>query len=100
LNVWKVVGQIAAGFGVIFIVFAAFSAFITYEAISLQGGMLPPGYLQVNLLNAMLPYLLYAVLSFVVSGLIIRAIREPVMTEEAVPDEKVEQTELQTEETS
>ena len=81
----KVISRIASGFGVIFVIFAALSAFITYEAISIQSsGFIPSDYLQVNILNAMLPYLLYAVLSFVVAGVTSRAARESA-EEEAHP---------------
>jgi hypothetical protein len=70
---WRVIGQIAAGFGIIFIVFAALEAFVNYQAITIQQGFIPAGYLQVYVLNAMLPFLLFAVLSFVVAAVTMRS---------------------------
>ena len=77
MNSWKIVGQIASGFGIIFVVFAAFEAFVTYQAISYQYVSTPPaGFIQAYVLNAMLPFLLFAVLSFVVAAVTMRHIKD------------------------
>jgi hypothetical protein len=74
VNSWRIVGQIASGFGIVFILFAAFSAFINYQAITIQSGsFISASYLQVYILNAMLPFLLYAVLSFLIAVVTLHA---------------------------
>jgi uncharacterized membrane protein YesL len=76
MNHWKIVSQIASGFGIVFIVFAVFAAFINYEAITLQSSLVSASSLQIYILNAMLPFLLYSVLSFIVAGVTMRSSRE------------------------
>jgi hypothetical protein len=95
----RTIGRIAVGFGVVFIIFSAFSAFITYQAISLtQGYYISSGVLQVNILNAMLPYLLYAALSFIVAGFTLPYARKHT-TETPVtePEPEMQPTETQDE---
>ncbi len=76
MNSWKIVGNIATVFGIAFIVFAVFQAVITYEALSFQyPGTLPGGYLQISMLSSMVPMLLFAVLSFLVAGVTLRAFK-------------------------
>jgi hypothetical protein len=97
----KPIGRIAIGFGIVFIIFSAFSAFITYQALSLSqtSYYISSGVLQVNILNAMLPYLLYAALSFIVAGFTLpyarkHATETPPVTE---PDPEMQSTEPQEE---
>jgi large-conductance mechanosensitive channel len=91
---WRIVGKIASGFGIIFILFSIITAFVNYEAITLQSSFPPTGMLlQVYILNAMLPFLLFAVLSFIVAAVTLRITKDP---EEAPP--QPEQTEPQPEE--
>jgi uncharacterized membrane protein len=97
MNNWKIVGQIASGFGIIFIVFAVFAAFINFEINTYQyGSSAPAGFIQVSALASMLVFLLFAVLSFVVAGVIMRAAKEKV-DEEIEPTVPESQTENQTE---
>jgi len=85
---WKIIGQISSIFGIIFVVFAAFGAFLEYEALSYQyGSVAPVGFIQVNILFAMLPFLMLAVLSFVVAAVSRRFTKESV--------EKLEPTQTQ-----
>ena len=79
----RIVGQIAAIFGVVFIVFAVFAAIINYNGITAQYGGVSIAMLQYSLLAAMLPYLMYAALSFAVAGVIMRSTKEPVAPEQA-----------------
>jgi hypothetical protein len=94
---WKIVGQIASGFGIIFIVFAAFQAFVTYQLTSYQYVTTPPaGFIQAYILSAMLPFLLFAVLSFVVGAVTMRHGKS--MAENQAPSEA--QAEAQSTETA
>ncbi len=76
MNNWKVLSQIAFAFGIIFVVFAAVTAFIDFEAITLQGSLFSQSTMQIYILSAMLPFLLSAVLSFVVAGVTVRVAKE------------------------
>jgi hypothetical protein len=77
MNYWKIVRQIATAFGVAFIVFGALSAFVAYEQLDIQyGSTIPAGFVLVSVLGAMLPFMLYAVLSFVVAIFILRVAKE------------------------
>ena len=81
---WKIIGQIAAVFGIVFVVFAALAAFLQYETLSLQYGNIAfSGLIQVIILTAMLPFLMLAVLSFVVSALAKRGSVKMNIAEEA-----------------
>jgi large-conductance mechanosensitive channel len=74
MNYWKVVSRIATFFGVAFIVFATISGIIIYENLNIQyGSTISASLLWLNVFNAMLEYLLLAVLSFVVAFFISRA---------------------------
>lgn len=73
MNCWKVVSKIAASFGGAFVVFAAIAGIITYEQININyGSSIPVSILWLSVFNAMLQYLLFAVLSFVVAFFISR----------------------------
>ena len=89
---WKIIGQIAAVFGIVFVVFAAFAAFLEYEMWSYQyGNLAPSGFIQVTILTAMLPFLMLAVLSFVVSALTKRGfVKENIAEEAPAPQMEVE----------
>lgn len=78
MNNWKIVGQIATAFGIAFIVFAALAGFITYEQITIQyeSAAIPASLVQLSVLGAMLPFMLFAVLSLVVAGLSSRSAKE------------------------
>ena len=84
----RTIGQIASIFGIVFIVFAVFAAIVNYEGITAQyGNSISIQALQYTLLNAMLPYLLYAALSFTIAGVIMRSTKEPAAPEEIAPEE-------------
>ena len=85
----KSVGQIASIFGVIFVVFAAFAAIVNYIAAS-QQAYLSVGLLEYYLLNAMLPFLLLAALSFTVAAVLNRASRNSGAEESKPPEEPAE----------
>lgn len=78
MNNWKIVSQIASVFGIIFVVFAAFAAFLNYQAVTMQAGLIPEGYLQIYVLSEMLPYLLFAVLSFGVAAVTRHTVKEEI----------------------
>jgi hypothetical protein len=78
---WKIISNMATGFGIANIVFAVFSAFVTYSIANLQPGYYPSSFIQLSVLSSMLPYLLLAVLSFVVAGVSMRAAREKIAEE-------------------
>jgi hypothetical protein len=84
----KIIGKIATGFGIIFAVFAAFAALLEYETLFYQyGNTAPAGFIQVVILTAMLPFLMLAVLSFLVAAITRRA-----------PKESIEETSMESEE--
>jgi hypothetical protein len=98
MNNWRIVGQIASGFGIIFIVFAVFAAYINFNLIPYQyGSSAPAGFIQISVLASMLIFLLFAVLSFVVAGITMRATKEKVneemqpMKPEALPETQSEE---------
>ena len=77
MNYWKIVKKIATAFGVVFVVFGALSAFLTYEQLDMQyGSTAPASYILVASLIVVLPFMLYAALSFVVAGFSSRATKE------------------------
>jgi hypothetical protein len=96
MNNWKIVGTIATGFGVVAVVFAVFSAILTYDYMNLQAGYYSTTAIQLNVLSSMFQYLLLAALSFVTAGFSLRATREKQEKEEQPPEE---QTEVQPTET-
>jgi heme/copper-type cytochrome/quinol oxidase subunit 2 len=89
---WKIIGQIAAVFGIVFVVFAAFAAFLEYETLSLQYENIAfSSLVQVIILTTMLPFLMLAVLSFVVSALAKRGfVKENIAEEAPAPQMEVE----------
>jgi hypothetical protein len=91
MNNRKIVGKIAAAFGVAFVVFAALTAILNYLAISIQYGTdVPAGYVIVSILSNMLPFLLFAALSFIVALVISRAEKTPVKNEETLEEQATE----------
>jgi len=91
MNSWKIVGNIATAFGVAFAVFAALTGVLNYEAISIQYGTnVPAGYVTVSILLNMLPFLLFAVLSFTVALVTIRAEKALIKIEETNEEQATE----------
>jgi len=94
----RIVGQIASIFGVVFIIFAAIAAIVNFNGITAQYGGVSIQMLQYSLLAAMLPYLLYAALSFAVAGVIMRSTKEPVSSEQTpLAETKPNETPAETE---
>ena len=74
---WRIVGRIATAFGALCIIFAAVAAIINYQFNTyFYGKTAPWGFIVVNILQAMLPYLLVAALSFAAAGIALRVPRE------------------------
>ncbi len=93
MNYLKIVSRIAMAFGIAFVVFAALAAFVTYEQITIQyQSNIPASIVQLSVVNAMLPFALYAVLSFVVARFSSRATRENDKEESKVTVETEEQS--------
>jgi large-conductance mechanosensitive channel len=91
MNNQKIVGKIATAFGAAFAVFAALTAILNYEAISIQYGTgVPASYVIVGILSAMLPFMLFAALSFIVASVISRAEKAPVKIEETQEEQATE----------
>lgn len=76
MNNYKTVGQIATGSAIACFVFAALSAFITYQEITMQSSFIPASYIQLVVVSAMLPFLLLAVLSLITALVTLRAGKE------------------------
>lgn len=89
MNNCKIISQIASGFGIVFVAFAALSAFLNYQGIQIQADMqrsiVRADYLQVYILNSMLLFLLFAVLSFVVAAVTMRNARSEKEKQEMPP---------------
>ncbi len=86
---WKIVSKIAMFSGIIILVFSAIAAFTTYELIAIQykqyGTVAPMNVIEFNVLYAMLPYLLFAIIAFIISAVASRAIDESVQ-KQALPE--------------
>ena len=85
---WKILGNIATLFAIAFTVFAVFQAIITYEAYLIENQSrlvterFPSDYILVATLSSILWLLLFAVLSFLVAGVALRAVKETPKAEE------------------
>jgi hypothetical protein len=67
---WRLVGRVATAFGIISVIFAAVAAILNYQINTyIYGRLVPEGFIQVNVVNAMLPYLIIAVLSFAAAAI-------------------------------
>jgi TRAP-type C4-dicarboxylate transport system permease small subunit len=74
---WKIVSKIAMFSGIIILVFSAIAAFATYELILIQyPPNVPVSFIEVSILYAMLPYLLFAIIVFIISVVSSRAVEE------------------------
>jgi hypothetical protein len=92
MNNWKIVGKIATGFAIVFVVFAVFAAVITYNGMNLNPGYYPADAIQLAVLSSMLQYLLFAALSFVVAGFSMRAGKESTEVEKPLPEAQSTET--------
>jgi TRAP-type C4-dicarboxylate transport system permease small subunit len=74
---WKIVSKIAMFSAIIILVFSAIAAFATYELIVIQyPPNVPVSFIEVSVLYAMLPYLLFAIIAFIISVVSSRAVGE------------------------
>ena len=97
MNNWKIVSQIATGFGIVFVGFALVAAWTNYELFPFQyGSGAPDRFVQLNFLASMLVYLLFAALSFTVAWITGRSVK---VSEEMLSMTSELQEETQTEET-
>jgi hypothetical protein len=96
MNNWRIVGKIAMGFGIIFVVFAVFEAVITYNGLNLTPGYYSTSQIQLAVLSTMLEYLLFAALSFVAAGFSMRAGKEKPEKEELLPEDQPEAQPIET----
>jgi uncharacterized membrane protein len=71
MNNWKIIGRIATIFGILGVIFAVIAALLNYEInVYLYSRLVPAGFIQVSAVNAMLPFLLVAMLSFAAAAII------------------------------
>ncbi len=90
MNSWKIINKIALIFGLVFIVFTALAGVISYELDKLQyTSSAPAAFIAYTIIVAMLPYLVLAVVSFVVYIFSIDAEKEEEKQPE-MPEEKTE----------
>ena len=67
----KIIEKIALVFGVVFIVFAGLAALITYQIDKLEyTSVVPASFIQLGILMSALPFIAYAVVSFIAAGII------------------------------
>ena len=84
MNNWKIISKIAVIFSIVFIVFAVVSAIINYQSLIIQYSMVPTSFIILSILSTMLPFILFAVLSFVVAAIGSRAAKEKAENEIAI----------------
>ena len=66
---WKIVAILASVVGIMSVVFAVISAFVTYRLIVITSFLsTPTEYVQLTILSVMLQYLFYAIVSFTVAA--------------------------------
>jgi len=71
---WKIVAILASVVGIMSVVFAVVSAFVTYRLIVITSFLsTPTEYVQLTILSVMLQYLFYAIVSFTVAAFAARA---------------------------
>ena len=92
MNNWKILGRIATGFAIVFVVFAVFEAVITYNGMNLNPGYYSANAIQLAVLSSMLQNLLFAALSFVVAGFSMRAGKESAEVETPLPEAQSTET--------
>jgi hypothetical protein len=92
MNNWKIIGKIATGFAIVFVVFAVFAAVITYNGMNLNPGYYSADTIQLAVLSSMLQYLLFAALSFVAAAFSMRAGKESTEVETPLPEAQSTET--------
>jgi TRAP-type C4-dicarboxylate transport system permease small subunit len=67
----KIIEKIALVFGVVFVVFAGLAALITYQIDKLEfNPNVPASFIQLGILMSALPFIAFAVVSFIAAGII------------------------------
>jgi len=94
MNNWKTVGRIATAFAVISIVFAVFEALITYNGMNLNPGYYSMDTIELNVISAMLNYLLLAALSFTAAMFCLGAGKESTQAETLLPEARSTESKL------
>ncbi len=98
MNNWRIINKIALAFGIVFIVFTALAAIINYEFDRVYyTAAAPAGITDYSILTAILPFLVSAVLSFVVYALISRTIEPEDEKETEEQEKETQQTETKPE---
>lgn len=98
MNNWRIINKIALVFGIVFVVFTVLAAVINYELDKLSySSLAPASFFYYSFITAMLPYLVFAVLSFVVYALTLRTIKSEAETEPEAQEKETQQTEKQPE---
>ncbi|TFH24392.1 hypothetical protein E4G67_02055 [Candidatus Bathyarchaeota archaeon] len=75
----KIIGKVAAFFGVASIIFAVVLAIITYYLLQITSPSAPTDYVLFVILSTMLPYLFFAVLSLVIAFIFRRVEKEVIL---------------------
>ena len=80
----KLIQKVALIFGVVFVIFAVSAALITYQTDKLEyNPTVPASFIQLTILTSALPYIAYAVVSFITAGIIWQATKPK---EEKLPE--------------
>ena len=67
----KLIQKVALVFGVVFSIFAGLAALITYQIDKLEyTAAVPTSFIQLGILMSALPFIAYAVVSFIAAGII------------------------------
>lgn len=95
---WRIINKFALVSGIVFIVFTVLAGFINYEIDKLlYSSAAPASFIDYTILAAMLPFLVFAVLSFVVVALSSRAIKSEAEKEPEAQEKEIQETETQPE---
>jgi hypothetical protein len=70
----KIINKIAVVFGIVFVVFSVFAGLANYELNQIIYQVSAPvSFIEISIIEAMLPFLLFAVLSFLLAFIVSRA---------------------------
>ena len=96
MNNWRIINKFAIAFGIIFIVFTALAAVLSYELDKvLYLAAAPTSLIDYSFITAMLPFLLGAVLSFTVYALTLQTTKTETEKETEAQPTVTQQTETQ-----
>ena len=95
---WRIINKFALVSGIVFIVFTVLAGFINYEIDKLAySSAAPASFIGYTIFAAMLPFLVFAVLSFVVVALSSRAIKSEAEKEPEAQEKEIQETKTQPE---